>query len=169
MSIFSKWFGTQEKQEHTMVAFATGTMCHLSETPDEAFSSLSMGDGVAITPDRPSIVAPVDGEITMIFPTKHAFGMVTDEGIELLVHMGIDTVNLKGKGYKYFKKVNTKVKAGEKIVDVDLDVIKKSGCDPIVMMIVVNQNGHAITYEAKGSVKKGKSVIAKYEIQGTMD
>ncbi|WP_029701112.1 PTS sugar transporter subunit IIA [Lacrimispora indolis] len=168
MSIFSKWFGTQEKQEHTMVAFATGTMCYLSETPDEAFSSLSMGNGVAITPDRPSIVAPVDGEITMIFPTKHAFGLVTEDGIELLVHMGIDTVNLKGKGYKYFKEVNTKVRAGEKIVDVDIDVIEKSGCNPIVMMIVVNENGYDFTYEANGSVKKGKSVIGRYEIKETM-
>ncbi|MFT4107547.1 MAG: PTS glucose transporter subunit IIA [Lacrimispora sp.] len=163
MSIFSKWFGTQERQENTMVAFATGTMCRLSETPDKAFSSLAIGDGVAITPGQPSVVAPADGTITMIFPTKHAFGIVTEEGIELLVHIGIDTVNLKGKGFKYFKKVNEKVRAGEKIVDVDIDAIKKNGCDPIIMMIVANQNGYSFTYKANGVVKKGKSVVAEYE------
>ncbi|WP_312426648.1 PTS sugar transporter subunit IIA [Lacrimispora sp.] len=168
MSIFNKWFVTQKKHEQTIVAFATGALCHLSETQDKAFSSLILGDGVAITPERPSIVAPVDGEITMIFPTKHAFGMVTAEGIELLVHMGIDTVNLKGKGYKYFKEVNSKVKAGEKVVDMDIDVIKKNGYNPIVMMIVVNQNGYAFAYGANGSVQKGKSVIGNYEINGTI-
>ena len=163
MSIFSKWFNVSEKKENTVAAFATGTMCHLSETPDKAFSSLAMGDGVAITPAHSSIVAPVTGKITMIFPTKHAFGIVTDEGIELLVHIGIDTVNLKGKGFTYFKEVNTRVEAGEKIVDIDIDAIEKSGYNPIIMMIVVNQNGYKFAYEANGSVRKGKSMIARYE------
>lgn len=162
MDIFSRWFGSAKQQNQEVTAFASGTMCRLSEAPDKAFSGLQIGDGMAIRPEHSTIVAPMDGTVTLIFPTRHVFGMTTPEGIELLIHIGVDTMNLKGKGYQYFKKVNSSVRKSEKIMEVDLGLIKKNGYDPISMMIVVNPNGYTFSYESSMRVDRGKTTIARY-------
>ena len=158
MGVLKKFFGKEQKE---WVAFATGSLLPLSKATDPLFSSLSMGNGVAILPSSSEVVSPVTGEITMVFPTKHAFGLKTDEGIEILIHIGVDTVNLKGKGFSFYKKKNTKVKAGEKIADIDLSVLSQNGYDSTIMFIVTNSNGYSLVYEDDASVKSGESIIAK--------
>lgn len=110
----------------------------LEDVNDEAFSQKMMGDGIAIIPADSKILAPASGEITMIFPTHHAFGMRTNEGIEILIHIGIDTVEMNGDGFESFVKVNEHVEAGELLVKIDLEKIKEGGYESDIMMIITN-------------------------------
>ncbi|MBQ8198395.1 MAG: PTS transporter subunit EIIC [Lachnospiraceae bacterium] len=107
----------------------------LSAVPDEAFAEGMMGDGVFVLPQEEIIYAPEDGSVAFVFDTKHAIGFVTDLGVELLIHVGIDTVKLQGKGFEVFVKAGDKVKKGEQLMRVDLDYVKKhapSVATPIV-------------------------------------
>lgn len=115
-----------------------GEIVDIIEVSDEVFSSKMIGDGVAIKPESSTAIAPCDGEITQIFPTNHAFGITTKEGLEILVHIGIDTVNLKGEGYKRLVEVGSKVKRGEGIIEVDFEFIKKAGKDIITPVVITN-------------------------------
>lgn len=115
-----------------------GEIVDITEVSDEVFSSKMIGDGVAIKPENSIAVAPYDGEITQIFPTNHAFGITTKEGLEILVHIGIDTVDLKGEGYKRLVEVGSKVKRGEGIIEVDFEFIKKAGKDIITPVVITN-------------------------------
>ena len=120
-----------------------------------------MGDSIAFrfSEDRVTITSPADGELTALFPTGHAFGVTMKNGVELLVHIGIDTVNAKGDGFTlHKKKQGDQVKAQEAIVDVDL---KKLGVhyDMSTMLIITNANGQEIHFIAPGSVRRGQSVI----------
>lgn len=161
MRLFEKLFGKEGKNQTEWVAFASGELIQLSEAPDPVFSSLSMGNGVAILPNRPEIISPVSGEITMIFPTKHAFGIKTDLGIELLIHIGVDTVNLKGSGFSFYKKVGEKVCTGEIIAEIDLQYIEQKGYNTTTMLIVTNNNQQQINYQSNTAVIGGESTIAR--------
>ena len=111
-----------EKIPSDIIAPLTGRIVKLEEVPDKVFAEKIMGDGFAIEPKDNIVVAPVDGEIAILFPTKHAIGMVTAEGLELLIHVGIDTVKLNGEGFKAFVKQGDKVKAGDKLLEVDFKI-----------------------------------------------
>lgn len=103
----------------------SGKILDLSEVPDETFASKLMGDGIAIEPTSGIITSPVDGTVAQLFWTNHALGIITDSGIELLIHVGIDTVKMEGRGFKAFVSQGDKVKAGDKLLEVDLDLVKK--------------------------------------------
>ncbi|SHK08167.1 PTS sugar transporter subunit IIA [Tepidibacter formicigenes] len=117
-----------------------GEIVDITKVNDEAFSSKMLGDGVAVIPSNNIAVAPCDGTITQIFPTNHAFGITTKEGIEILVHIGIDTVSLKGEGFKRLIEVGSKVKKGTPIIEVDLEYIKKYEKDTITPIIITNMD-----------------------------
>ncbi|WP_027340030.1 PTS transporter subunit IIABC [Halonatronum saccharophilum] len=119
---------------------AKGKLIDITEVPDEAFSQKLMGDGVAIIPSENTISAPCDGIVKTIFPTNHAFGMETKEGIELIVHIGIDTVDLNGQGFKRLVEEDTKVKKGTPIIEVDLDYIKSEGKDIVTPIAITNSD-----------------------------
>lgn len=114
---------------------AKGELIELEGVPDEAFAQKMLGEGYAVNPTEGIIVAPVSGTISHIFPTGHAFGIDSDEA-EILVHIGIDTVELKGEGFKALKKEGDSVKAGEAVIEVDLERIKEAGKSPITPVIV---------------------------------
>ena len=114
---------------------ATGKLVKLSEINDKAFSSGALGSGVGIIADNNLVVAPVDGEVVCVFPTKHAFGLKTESGVELLIHIGIDTVELEGK---HFTTMVNQVKIGQPLVQVDFDKVKEEGFDPTIIMVVTN-------------------------------
>ena len=103
----------------------TGYAATIENAPDEAFASGMMGDGMVVEPKTSDVVAPVDATISFVFPTKHAIGLVTEDGTELLLHMGIDTVKLDGNGYEVFVKDGDRVKAGDKLMRLDLNYIRE--------------------------------------------
>lgn len=115
-----------------------GEMINLESVSDDTFAQKMLGDGVAIIPEEGKIYAPFDGQIMTVFPTKHAIGLKSDTGIELLIHIGLDTVNLKGVPFTAHVKDNDQVKKGQLLMDVDLDAIKKAGYDITTPVIVTN-------------------------------
>jgi len=122
----------------TIVAPLSGEVIALNELKDAAFAEGAMGKGVGIVPTDGKVVAPVTGTVSVLFPTLHAIGFVADSGVEVLVHIGIDTVQLNGKGFKALIKQGDHVTQGQHIMDVDLDVIKEAGYEIQTPVIVTN-------------------------------
>lgn len=120
-----------------------GTAIDLKETKDPVFSTETMGKGVGIIPKGNQVVAPVDGEIATFFPTKHAVGLVTDDGLELLLHVGVDTVELKGKYFTAKKEQGQRVRKGEVLLEADFAGIRREGYDTTTMLIVTNSDAYA--------------------------
>ena len=139
----------------------TGVAKDLSEVNDEAFASRMMGDGVAVTPTDSVIKAPADGEISFVFDTKHAIGFTTDDGVSLIIHVGIDTVKLQGKGFEILKQQGEKVKKGEPIMKIDIDYLKKNApsLDTPVMCTELKDN-EKIRVIKVGEVKAGEELFA---------
>lgn len=115
-----------------------GEVVKLENVPDEVFASGAMGKGIAIKPTDGTVVAPVNGEITLVFPTGHAVGIRTENGAEILIHIGMDTVSLAGKGFKKFVEVGDKVEAGQKMIEFDLATIRDANLPIISPVIVTN-------------------------------
>ncbi|MBK0038836.1 MULTISPECIES: beta-glucoside-specific PTS transporter subunit IIABC [unclassified Enterococcus] len=121
---------------------ATGKVIPIETVSDITFSEQIMGYTVAIEPENNQITSPVDGEVIMIAETKHAIGLKSSDGLEILLHLGIDTVELRGNGFESKVKVGDHVSVGDFIMSMDIDFIKRSGYDPIVLTIVTNSNDY---------------------------
>lgn len=122
----------------TINGCAKGELVELSKVNDKAFSSGALGKGVGIVANNSSVVAPANGEVTCVFPTKHAFGIKTDDGIEILIHIGINTVELEGKYFDLKVNQGDKITVGQPLVEVDFDKVKEEGYDPTIIMVVTN-------------------------------
>ncbi|OOM76025.1 glucose-specific phosphotransferase enzyme IIA component [Clostridium puniceum] len=133
-----KFFNTKQKNDLKIVAPVTGTVIDLSMVPDPVFAQKMAGDGVAIDLTGETIVAPADGTLTLVFKTKHAFALTLDNGIELLVHIGIDTVSLNGEGFKQLVPEGNIVKAGTPIIEIDKALILEKGFSLITPVLVTN-------------------------------
>ena len=143
-------FNFKKKKEKVFVSPMDGNIMNLDSVPDQVFSERLMGDGFAIELKEGTVVAPISGEITVAFPTKHAYGIKSNDGVELLIHLGIDTVELNGKGFNPCVEVGSIVKQGDTLVTVDLEYIKsqdKSLISPILFvsgekieLLKINQN-----------------------------
>lgn len=157
-------FGFLSKNtEINLYAPVTGKVMKLNNVPDEVFASGMMGEGLAFELTDGKVCAPCDGEITMIFPTMHAFGIKLKKGAEILVHIGLDTVELNGVGFKQNAKVGDFVKMGEPIITIDLDMIKEKGYDLSTPMIITNHNEYNISEYQNESVIAGKTMVMKIE------
>lgn len=121
-----------------------GQVVALSEVNDEVFSSGMIGEGFGVIPTSGELIAPEDGEITMLFETNHAIGLKTRNGAELLFHIGLDTVQLEGKHFTPYVKAGDQVKQGQPLIQFDLDAIKAAGFDPIVICVVTNQENFTV-------------------------
>ncbi|MGM9884006.1 beta-glucoside-specific PTS transporter subunit IIABC [Streptococcus hyointestinalis] len=128
----------KELQQELIASPMIGEVVALDNVPDEVFASGAMGKGLAINPSDGTVVAPSNGEITLVFPTGHAVGMRTENGAEILIHVGMDTVSLAGKGFKSFVEVGQKVTAGDKLLEFDLATIRDAGLPVITPVIVTN-------------------------------
>ncbi len=138
-----------------------GQVRELSQAEDEAFASGALGKGVVIIPTDGKIVAPCDGELSTFFPTGHAFGVVSDSGVEVLVHVGIDTVKLNGKYFTMKAKQGDKVKKGQVLLEVDLEGIKGAGYATSTPVIITNSDNYAdIIFETNKNVNAGDELIS---------
>ena len=113
-----------------------GQILDVGQSADEVFASKALGSGVAINPAEGMVCAPCDGTISLLFPTKHAVGITSETGVEVLIHIGINTVQLDGQGFEAFVSQGDKVKKGDKLIAADLDLIREKGMDPQTMMIL---------------------------------
>ncbi|MBL0431467.1 glucose-specific PTS transporter subunit IIBC [Staphylococcus aureus] len=125
---------------HIVHAPLTGEVTPLSEVPDQVFSEKMMGDGIAIKPSQGEVRAPFNGKVQMIFPTKHAIGLVSDSGLELLIHIGLDTVKLNGEGFTLHVEKGQEVKQGDLLINFDLDYIRNHAKSDITPIIVTQGN-----------------------------
>ncbi|UXV55830.1 glucose-specific PTS transporter subunit IIBC [Staphylococcus aureus] len=125
---------------HIVHAPLTGEVTPLSEVPDQVFSEKMMGDGIAIKPSQGEVRAPFNGKVQMIFPTKHAIGLVSDSGLELLIHIGLDTVKLNGEGFTLHVEEGQEVKQSDLLISFDLDYIRKHAKSDITPIIVTQGN-----------------------------
>lgn len=133
--------GTEKKplvEKIQILSPATGTVKDISEVPDKTFADKVLGDGAAVIPEEGKIYAPADGTVVSIMDTKHGIMFQTSQGVELLIHIGLETVNLKGKYFTSHVENGAQVKAGDLLVEFDLDAIKAEGYDPITPVVVTN-------------------------------
>ena len=135
-----------------------GKVMELSEVEDKVFSQGSMGNGFAVELTSGTVRAPFSGEVTVVFPTGHAIGMKRADGLEVLIHIGMDTVQLNGKGFSLHVKQGDYVNAGDVLVEVDLDYIKSEGKS--LVSPVVFPNGQAVSLKVQGNIKTGQDVVA---------
>ena len=153
---------TKEVKETIIVSSPiTGLAADLSTAPDEGFAGRMMGDGAVVTPENAQIVAPEDGEVVFVFDTKHAIGFLTDSGLSLLLHIGIDTVSLNGEGFQVFVENGQKVKKGEKLMEIDIDFLKAhapSLCSPVLCTEL--EDSDKVRLLAEGEIKAGEPLFA---------
>lgn len=151
---------TPKMADATLGSHMNGTMLLMNEVQDAAFASCALGDGVAIEPSEGKLYAPADGVIENVFDTKHAVGMLTDEGVELLMHIGIDTVQLGGKHFEAHVEAEQRVKKGDLLVSFDIDAIKAEGYLCTTPMIVCNTDDYkSIKPLATGTIKAGQDLL----------
>ena len=153
------------KTVEALVSPITGDVVALEQVPDEAFASKAVGDGIAVKPTSNLVVAPAAGTVVKIFNTNHAFCLETNNGAEIVVHMGIDTVALEGKGFKRLVEEGTDVKAGEPILEMDLDFLNANARSMISPVVCSNSDDYsALVILASGKVVAGQTPL--YEIKG---
>lgn len=143
----------QQPARHILCSPFNGTAAPITEAPDEAFSSKMMGDGYVVKPSDGQVVMPEDGEIMFVFPSKHAIGLKTEDGMEYLLHIGVDTVKLDGKGFEVFVQDGQKVKRGQLLMKFDLDYIRANAASDACMAVFTGlSEGQSVHMERAGQV-----------------
>lgn len=149
-----------ENKKETFKSPLEGKLIPLSEVEDEVFSNKIMGDGIAIIPSKGELYAPVDGTIGMLFETKHSLAMVSEDGTEILFHVGLETVNLKGKYFEPKVSVGDIVKQGDLLLSFELDKIIEEGFDPVTAVIITNKPDVVFDFTESKDVNKIDNVLA---------
>ncbi len=148
------------KKETVLAAPVKGECIPISEVSDPTFSQEILGKGIAIKPADGKFYAPADGTISTIFPTGHAVGLTTSDGIEILIHVGLDTVELKGQFYSTKVEAEQSVKKGDLLLEADLAEISKAGYDTVTPMLICNSDAYSkIECKKDGMVEPGENVI----------
>lgn len=150
-------FGLFDKKEK-MLAIATGEVIEMSEVSDDVFAQKMLGDGFAIKPTVGEIYAPCDGKIINVFLTKHALTMETVGGLEILIHIGVDTVGLNGECFEVLVEDGQEVKAAQKLVNVDLEFIMNKGLDIVTPLVITNMDKVKSINIKKGNVIMGEEI-----------
>jgi PTS system D-glucosamine-specific IIC component len=153
---------TRATGNEVFVSPLKGEIKAISEVPDHVFAEKMMGDGFAIIPSEGTIVSPVDGKIVNLFPTKHAIGIMSNSGREILIHVGVDTVNLKGQGFEILVEENATVKKGQPLLKVDLAYVKEHATSTISPIVFTNlADGEKVVIEKQGHVDANEAGIVK--------
>ncbi len=154
--MIGKLFGKKmQSKEEVIMAPLNGTLRQLEEVPDPVFAGKMVGEGIAIEPSEGIVVAPFDGEIVQLFPTKHAIGLRSASGLEVLIHIGLETVSLEGEGFEAFVKQGDQVKMGDKLITFDMTFINDKASSTITPVVLTN--GDAVK---SFDVSKETTVIA---------
>ena len=148
-----------DNKETIICAPVSGKVICREDIPDETFASGIMGEGVGIKPEEEIIVAPFDGEITSVVDTGHAVGLTSSDGVELLIHVGVDTVKMQGDGFQVFVTEGQKVKTGEKLLKFDRDKIRKAGYSDTTAVLVTNSDDYSSVKTVAENVKQKDTVI----------
>ena len=168
MGLFDKLFKKEDEvlpelnvDDSAIVAIADGELIDIKSVPDPVFAEEMMGKSTAFkyNKDKVTLCSPANGTLGVLFPTGHAFGIVTNEGVEILIHCGVDTVNANGDGFKLLKKKQgDTVKAGDPIVEVDIKKLS-ANYDMSTMLIITNPNEKEYEFIEPQAVKRGQSVV----------
>ncbi|MGB9840595.1 PTS sugar transporter subunit IIA [Thermovenabulum sp.] len=159
--IFNIFKEKKEAKNEKLLVFAplTGKVLDIEKVPDEVFSKKMLGDGIALEPSEGELVSPFDGRVKQVFSTGHAI-VLESMGIPLLIHVGIDTVNLKGEGFKLYAKEGENVKKGQVLLSFDREFIKKKGYSILTPVIIPDMKGAGRIIKAElEEVKRGENVI----------
>ncbi len=145
-------------------AYLSGKRISINKVPDEVFSSKIMGDGLAIIPTTSIVKSPADGEITVVMEeSKHAVGIKFENGVEALIHVGIDTVSMNGEGFEVFVKTGDSVKEGQDLIMFDEELIKNRGLSTYTMLVITNSSEYPnMVIETEKEVKEKESVIITF-------
>lgn len=154
------------KKSFKIVAPMDGKVINLSKVPDEVFSQRLVGDGVAIDSTGDTIVSPANGILKIIFKTNHAFAVVLENGAEILVHIGIDTVELDGYGFERVAEEGKKVKAGDPIIKINRQAIEEKGCSLITPVLITNMEiVDELNFNLNKAVRAGVDVVVTYKMK----
>ncbi|OZN25003.1 PTS glucose transporter subunit IIA [Actinobacillus seminis] len=161
MVFFDRLFGSKDGKAVDVEIYAplSGEIVNIEDVPDVVFSEKIVGDGVAIRPTGNTIVAPVDGVIGKIFETNHAFSMESKEGVELFVHFGIDTVELKGEGFTRVVQEGQAVKRGDVVIQFDLALLETKAKSVLTPVVISNMDEISSIDKKNGEVVAGESVV----------
>ena len=151
-------FGFFKKKGIDLLAPINGTIIPLEEVPDPVFSQKMMGEGIAVQPSGGHVYAPFSGEIIMITPTKHAIAIRAKSGVEVLIHLGLETVSLKGEGFQLAVKEGEQVEMGQLLIEVDWAYIEQH-VEHTITPIIVTNNDKEITSSGKGSCIQGETAL----------
>ncbi|HEY4601826.1 MAG TPA: PTS glucose transporter subunit IIA [Cerasibacillus sp.] len=160
--MFKKWFKKEETKQLEIYAPLSGEVVPLEDVPDPVFGQKMMGEGVAILPEDGHVFSPVDGEIIQVIKSKHAIGMRAQDGTEILIHVGLETVELKGEGFNVHVENGDTVKTGDPIMTFDLEFIKQHAKDtitPIVITSSLNDTNKEYTITDAEEVKAPDSIL----------
>ena len=163
MGLIDKMF-SRKKGELSLLAYMDGTAISLSGVEDEVFSKKILGDGFAIIPSGNEIYAPTDAVIDTVFDTKHALSMTSEDGVELLIHCGIDTVRLKGEGFEPVVRSGDRVKKGELLLKFDGQSIKNKGYSITTPMVILNSDKFLISSLSSGDCRVGERIATAERI-----
>lgn len=158
MGLFDKLFGQKYDELFAPVA---GQAVPVTEVPDPTFSTGILGDGIAILPTDGKVCAPCDATVDTMFETGHAVSLVADCGAEVLIHIGLETVGLQGKGFTIHAQNGQKVKKGDLLIEVDLEAVKAAGLNTITPMLVCNSSDFKKFEKSTGSAVTGSDVVIR--------
>lgn len=150
------------KKKGKIFASQNGRAVALSEVPDPAFSEKMLGDGVAIIPEDDTVLSPVNGTVVDVTNTLHAYCIQTDDGLDVLIHIGINTVELKGEGFKSLVKSGDKVKAGQPLAQADIKFLKDKGYQIYTPILITNMDAVNSISVSTGNTQAGKSCVITY-------
>lgn len=149
-----------KEKGNVIYAPCKGKVVPLTEVPDPTFSEKLLGDGFAVIPTEGKVYAPTDAEVTMVFDTLHAITLTSSQGAEILIHIGLDTVTLKGAPFTAHVAAGDKVKKGDLLMDVDLDKIKEAGLNTITPVLICNTDDYEkISLQKEGDVLLDEAVL----------
>ena len=152
------------KKQGKIISPMSGDVIAIEKIQDQAFSQKILGDGFGVIPNENTVYSPVNGKVVKVFDTKHAVCIETDDNLEILIHLGIDTVTLAGEGFDVFVKEGDDIKTGDKIMSMDIDFIKSKNLHTTCCVILTNHDILSNLKILSGSANGGKSVAAEYKM-----